>query len=91
MKLADFGVLAGGLDDAMVSNRIRRLEAARTQDPRFEKLVNRALRYLEKKDVTLLLPPFSFLFPSQKLRRNVRYIDLNLAPLIFLVTLSLPV
>ena len=48
LKLAELGILAGGIDDATLCNRVRRFEAAQIEDPELKRLVEQTLKYLEK-------------------------------------------
>ena len=48
LRLAELGILAGGIDYATVSNRVRRFEAVQTEDPKLKRLVEQTLKYLEK-------------------------------------------
>jgi hypothetical protein len=48
LKLAELGRLAGGIDDATVSNRVRPFETAHTKHAKLKDLVKQPLRYLEK-------------------------------------------
>jgi hypothetical protein len=53
LKLAELGQLAGGIDYATVSNRLRRFEAAQNQEAKLPAMVKQALQHLERrKNVT---------------------------------------
>jgi hypothetical protein len=48
--LAELGQVAGGIDYATLSNRLRRFEAAQNQETRLPATVKRALQYLERRN-----------------------------------------
>jgi hypothetical protein len=48
LKLAELGILVGGIDYATVSNRRRRFEAVQSEDQELKSLVEQTLKYLEK-------------------------------------------
>jgi hypothetical protein len=49
LKLAELGALAGGIDYATVSNRLREFEAAQSEDPKLKRAMKQALKYLERR------------------------------------------
>jgi chromosomal replication initiation ATPase DnaA len=49
LKFEELGPLAGGIDYATVSNRVRRFEAAQKQEAKLPALVKQALQHLERR------------------------------------------
>jgi chromosomal replication initiation ATPase DnaA len=49
MKLEELGQLAGGIDHATLSNRVRWFEAAQKQEAKLLDLVKHALQHLERR------------------------------------------
>ena len=49
LKLAELGALAGGIDYATVSNRLRKFQAAYGEDPNLKRVMKQALKYLERR------------------------------------------
>ena len=48
LRLAELGTVAGGIDYATVSNRLRQFEAATREDPKLKRVMKQALTLLEK-------------------------------------------
>ena len=48
LRLAELGTVAGGIDYATVSNRLRQFEAATREDPKLKRVMKQALKLLEK-------------------------------------------